>query len=195
MKKILLLLLSGCESMEFSPFIDIFGWNEIVGDKNIQVNTCAFGDTINTSWDLLISPKINLSKEKIDINDYYAMVIPGGFGKYNYFHNLNNNILEDILINFQKHNKLIIGICTGAIILGHYKILNNKKATTYTMDNDRYFRQLINYNAIPVRENIVIDENIITSSNPASSVKVALYLLELLSSKENMEIVKKNMGL
>lgn len=194
MKKILLLLLKGCETMEFSPFIDIFGWNEIIGNGNIQVDTAAFENIINTSWNLQISPKINLSETKIIIDDYYAVVIPGGFGKYNYFDNLNNDVGQ-ILLKFQEKNKIMIGICTGAIILGYFGILKNKKATTYLLDNDHYFRQLTNYKAIPVRENITIDENIITSSNPASAINVALYLLELLSSKENMKIVKRNMGL
>lgn len=194
MKKMLLIILKGCETMEFSPFIDIFGWNEIIGNQNIQVDTAAFDDIINTSWNLKVSPKINLSKTKIIIDDYCAVIIPGGFGKYNYFDNLNNNI-GDILLRFQERNKVIIGICTGAILLGHFGILKNKKATTYLFDNDRYFRQLTNYEAVPVREDIVIDENVITSSNPASAVYVALYLLELLTSKENMNIVRKNMGL
>ena len=91
-------------------------------------------------------------------------------------------------------NKIILGVCTGVISLGESGILKNRKATTYLLDNDRYFRQLLNFGAIPIREEIVIDGNIITSSAPKNALETAFILLEKLTSKENMEKVKYNMG-
>ena len=194
MKKLILLLLEGCETLEFSPFIDVFGWNEIVGDKNIKIDICGIDGAITTSWGLKIIPNINLQNIKIDPIDYDGIIIPGGFGKYNYFNNLNNPILKNLLNDFEKSKKLIIGICTGSLILGSLGLLNGKLATTYLLDNERYFSQLKNYMAIPIRENMVICDNIITTSNPASATTVAFYLLELLTSRENMENIKRNMG-
>ena len=194
MKKLILLLLEGCETLEFSPFIDVFGWNEIVGDKNIKIDICGIDGAITTSWGLKIIPNINLQNIKIDPIDYDGIIIPGGFGKYNYFNNLNNPILKNLLNDFEKSKKLIIGICTGSLILGSLGLLNGKLATTYLLDNERYFSQLKNYMAIPIKENMVIYDNIITTSNPASATTVAFYLLELLTSRENMENIKRNMG-
>ena len=45
-----------------------------------------------------------------------------------------------------------------------------------------------------MREEIVIDDNIITSSAPKNALETAFILLEKLTSKENMENVKYNMG-
>jgi len=194
MKKLLLLLLEGCESMEFSPFIDVFGWNEIIGDKNIKIDICGLDKTITTSWGLKIVPNINLQNTIIIPQNYFGIIVPGGFGRYNYFNNLENPLLKELLNDFNKLDKLIIGICTGSLILGDLGFLTGKKATTYLLDNERYFSQLKNYKAIPIKENMVIDGNIITSSNPISALKVACYLLEKLSSNENMENIKKNIG-
>jgi len=194
MKKLILLLLEGCETLEFSPFIDVFGWNEIIGDKNIKIDICGIDGAITTSWGLKIIPNINFQNIKIDPIDYDGIIIPGGFGKYNYFNNLNNPILKNLLNDFEKSKKLIIGICTGSLILGSLGLLNGKLATTYLLDNERYFSQLKNYMAIPIKENMVICDNIITTSNPASATTVAFYLLELLTSRENMENIKRNMG-
>ena len=43
-------------------------------------------------------------------------------------------------------------------------------------------------------ESIVVDENIITSSSPATAVDVAFLLLEKLTSKENTNNIKILMG-
>lgn len=101
---------------------------------------------------------------------------------------------QSIIQHFHNNNKIILGVCTGVISLGESGILKNKRATTYLLDNDRYFKQLSNYGAIPVREEIVIDDNIITSSAPKNALETAFILLEKLTSKENMENVKYNMG-
>ena len=42
MKKIFLLISQGTEILEVAPFIDIFGWNSIVGKKNIILKTGGF---------------------------------------------------------------------------------------------------------------------------------------------------------
>ena len=60
--------------------------------------------------------------------------------------------------------------------------------------NNRYFNQLEKYGAIPIREEIVIDKNIITCSAPKNAIEVGFLLLSLLSDEENMKKVKYNMG-
>ena len=73
--------------------------------------------------------------------------------------------------------------------------IKNKRLTTYLLDNKRYFNQLKNYNIIPVEEEIVIDENLLTCSGPGNALELAFKLLEKLTSKENLKTVKENMFL
>ncbi len=52
-----------------------------------------------------------------------------------------------------------------------------------------------NYNIIPIEEEIVIDDNLLTCSGPGNALELAFKLLEKLTSKENLMIVKENMFL
>lgn len=194
MKQILLLISQGAEILEASPFVDIFGWNNIVGKKNTFLKTAAFHSIISNTWNLKIIPEINLETEKIDIDNYDALIIPGGFGFKGFFEDMKKSDFKNLLVEFNQKNKLIIGVCTGVIPLGEAGILKDKKATTYLYDNDRYFKQLEKYGAIPIREEIVKDGNIITCSAPKNAIEVCFLLLELFTSKENVKKVKYNMG-
>lgn len=193
MKKILILISQGVEILEVSPFIDIFGWNMVVGKKNTTTTTTSIHDIIYCTWNLKIFPQLNLKKESIDLEEYDALVIPGGFGKAGFFNDMKDSIFKNVIQHFNEKNKIIVGVCTGVIPLGEAGILKGRKATTYLLDNERYFSQLEKYSAIPIREEIVEDENLITCSGPKNALETAFLLLEKFSDKENCNIVKKNM--
>lgn len=193
MKKILILISQGIEILELSPFIDIFGWNMVVGKKNTTTTTTSIHDIIYCTWNLKIFPQLNLKKENIDLEEYDALVIPGGFGKAGFFSDMKDSTFKNVIQHFNEKNKIIVGICTGVIPLGEAGILKGRRATTYLLDNERYFSQLEKYRAIPIREEIVEDENLITCSGPKNALETAFLLLEKFSDKENCNIVKKNM--
>lgn len=193
MKKILILISQGIEILELSPFIDIFGWNMVVGKKNTTTTTTSIHDIIYCTWNLKIFPQLNLKKESIDLEEYDALVIPGGFGKAGFFNDMKNSIFKNVIQHFNEKNKIIVGVCTGVIPLGEAGILKGRKATTYLLDNERYFSQLEKYGAIPISEEIVEDKNLITCSGPKNALETAFLLLEKFSDKENCNIVKKNM--
>lgn len=193
MKKILILISQGVEILEVSPFIDIFGWNMVVGKKNTTTTTTSIHDIIYCTWNLKIFPQLNLKKENIDLEEYDALVIPGGFGKAGFFNDMKNSIFKNVIQHFNEKNKIIVGVCTGVIPLGEAGILKGRKATTYLLDNERYFSQLEKYGAIPISEEIVEDKNLITCSGPKNALETAFLLLEKFSDKENCNIVKKNM--
>lgn len=196
MKKFLLFLSNGSEILEISPFIDIFGWNKIVGDKKekIEIVTISYENFINTTWNLKVKTELKFD-ENFNYEDIFdGIIIPGGFGMAGYFKDIKKESFQNLIKKFDEKEKIIIGICTGAIALGEAGILKRRKATTYFLDNKRYFNQLSNFGAIPIMDSIVRDKNIITSANPESALRVAFYLLEILTSKKNMENVAFNMG-
>jgi protein deglycase len=54
-------------------------------------------------------------------------------------------------------------------------------------------KQLADFGALVQDESIVIDKNIITSTGPSTALGVAFHLLEMLTNKENVDVVKKYM--
>jgi len=54
-------------------------------------------------------------------------------------------------------------------------------------------KQLADFGAIVQDQSIVIDKNIITSTGPSTALDVAFILLEMLTDKENVDVVKKYM--
>lgn len=194
MKKILIFASNGFESLELSPFLDIFGWNNVLNKNKIFPSICAIHPVLKATWNLNILPEINLKTDFLDLNSYEALIIPGGFGKTGYFQDIQSAEFKNIIEHFILNDKIVIGVCTGALAIGINGFLKGIKSTTYLLDNDRYFNQLKNYQAIPIREDIVIDKNIITSSGPSTAIPIAFYLLEKLTDKEATNKVKINMG-
>ncbi len=194
MKKVLIFVSNGFEALELSPFLDIFGWNNILCKSKIKPVTVSISDSVVATWNLKIMPEINLTKETINIDEFEALIIPGGFGKAGFFKDIQSEIFKKLLYEFHSQKKLIVGICTGALALAINGILKKIPATTYLMENKRYFSQLKKYGAIPIEKEIVRYKNIITSSAPNTAILISFYLVEVLLSKENRVKVEENTG-
>ena len=199
MKKIAVFLFEGAELFEIASFTDIFGWNNVVGLKkfrDIKLETISYKESIKCTWGgNLKVEKVITEKNIEEIFNYDVLVIPGGFGKANFFEEKNNEIFKKLIKYFYENNKIIVAICSAVINLLESGYIKDKKVTTYLLDNKRYFNQLKNYNIIPVEEEIVIDDNLFTCSGPGNALEMTFKLLEKLTSSENLEIVKKNMFL
>ena len=199
MKKIAIFLFEGAELFEIASFTDIFGWNNVVGLKeyrDIKLETISYKESIKCTWGGEIKVEEVITEENIEkFFDYDVLIIPGGFGKANFFEEKNNKIFKKLTKHFSENNKIIVAICSAVINLLESTYIRGKKVTTYLLDNKRYFNQLKNYNIIPVEEEIVIDNNLFTCSGPGNALELSFKLLEKLTSSENLEIVKKNMFL
>ena len=199
MKKIVLFLFEGAELFEIASFTDIFGWNNIVGLKefrDIKVETISYKESVKCTWGGELKAEKIITEENIEkFFDYDILVIPGGFGKANFFKEKNNEIFKKLIKYFSENNKIIVAICSAVINLLESGYIKNKKVTTYLLDNKRYFNQLKNYNIIPIEEEIMEDDNLLTCSGPGNALELSFRVLEKLTSKENVEIVKKNMFL
>ena len=95
---------------------------------------------------------------------------------------------------FDSLGKIIATICVGALPLGKSGILKNRKSTTYHLRDAYRQKELAAFGVDVVNEPIVVDKNVITSYCPETASGVAFKLLEMLTSKEEMEVVKKAMG-
>ena len=199
MKKIAIFLFEGAELFEIASFTDVFGWNNVVGLKefrDIKVETISYKESIKCTWGGELRAEKIITEDNVeDFFDYDVIVIPGGFGKANFFKDNDNEIFKKLIKYFSENNKIIVAICSAVINLLESGYIKDKKVTTYLLDNKRYFNQLKNYTVIPVEEEIVIDNNLFTCSGPGNTLELSFRLLEKLTSKKNIEIVKKNMFL
>ena len=199
MKKIAIFLFEGAELFEIASFTDIFGWNNVVGLKefrDIKVETISYKESIKCTWGGELKVEKIITEDNVeDFFDYDVIVIPGGFGKANFFKDNDNEIFKKLIKYFSENNKIIVAICSAVINLLETTYIKDKKVTTYLLDNKRYFNQLKNYNIIPVEEEIVIDNNLFTCSGPGNALDLSFRVLEKLSSKENVKIIQNNMYL
>lgn len=102
-------------------------------------------------------------------------------------------IFLNLIREFDKADKIIASICVAALPIGKSGVLNGRNATTYNLGKRQKQLSEFGVNVIPDKP-IVIDKNIITSYNPSTAFNVAFKLLELLTSKENCNNVKRLMG-
>lgn len=196
MKKIILFLFEGAELLEISAFTDVFGWNNIVGTKNIILETVSYKESVKCSWggELKVDKVIN-KENLVEFFNYDALVIPGGFGKFNFFRDKENIIFKKLVKNFVEKDKYIVAICSAVLNLLSTNYIENKKLTTYLLDNKRYFNQLKEYNIESIEEEICIDGKLLTCSGAGNALFLALELLERFTTENNKKNVAKNMFL
>ena len=199
MKRIAIFLFEGAELFEIASFTDIFGWNNVVGLKefrDIKVETISYKESIKCTWGGELRAEKIITEDNVeDFFDYDVLIIPGGFGKANFFEGKNNKFFKKLIKYFSENNKIIVAICSAVINLLETTYIKDKKVTTYLLDNKRYFNQLKNYNIIPVEEEIVMDNNLLTCSGPGNALELSFRVLEKLTSKENVKIIQNNMYL
>lgn len=190
--KVLVFCAKGFETMEFSVFIDVLGWARNDYGYDIQVETCGFQKEVISTFNVPII--VDRLIEEIDVNDYDALAIPGGFEEYGFYEEAYNEKFLDLVKDFDKQNKIIASICVGALPLGKSGILKGRKATTYHLRDAYRQKQLAEFGVNVINQRIIVDENIITSYCPETAPDVAFELLNKLVGYEKMSIVRQAMG-
>ena len=191
MKKVLLLLAEGFETIEASVFIDVIGWNLVDGDHSTELFTCGLKKEVKSSFNQRFI--VDYLLEEIDIRSFDAIAVPGGFEEYDFYKDAYDERFLQIIREFNNEHKIVASICVGSLPVGKSGILLNRKGTTYNIKPIRQ-QVLSGYGVQVVNEPIVIDDNIITSWNPSTAIEVAFTLLEMLTSPENAHNIRKIMG-
>lgn len=178
MKKILLFLAEGFEEVEALTVVDylrrmdiivdtcsITGAKKVKGAHNIVVEADKILDEIHSS------------------KDYDGMVIPGGMpGATNL---RDNERVIELVVEFNREEKLIGAICAGPIVLEKANILENKMVTSYPGFEGEL-------SGIYKEDLVVQDKNIITARGPAVAVYFALKIVENLLDENRVEDLKKD---
>lgn len=190
--KILVFLAKGFETMEFSVFVDVMGWACNDYGHDIDVVTCGFKKQVMSTFNIQVL--VDKTIEEVCVDDYDALAIPGGFEEFGFYDEAYDSSFLNLIREFNSKEKIIASICVAALPVGKSGVLKNRKATTYHLKNGKRQRQLSEFDVNVVNEPIVVDKNIITSYCPETAPHVAFKLLEMLTSKEQMDEVKLAMG-
>lgn len=190
--KTLLFLAKGFETMEFSVFVDVMGWARDDYGCDVSVVTCGFQKEVVSTFNIPIL--VDKTIEEIDVNDYDALAIPGGFEEYGFYEEAYDERFLNLIRQFDQYDKIIATICVAALPVAKSGVLKGRKATTYHLGDAYRQKQLKEFGVEVVNEPIVVDKNIITSYCPETASGVAFTLLEKLTSTKQMEIVKRAMG-
>jgi len=190
--KVLVFLAKGFETMEFSVFIDVLGWARNDYGHNLFVDTCGFTDKVMSTFNVPVV--VDKTIEEVNSDEYDAMAIPGGFGEFGFYEEVYDERFLNLIREFNAKGKIIATICSAAMPLGKSGVLTNRRATTYHLKNGYWQNKLREFGVNVVNERVVVDDNIITSYCPETAPDVAFELLKMLTSKEEMEVIKQAMG-
>ena len=190
--KILLFCAKGFETMEFSVFVDVFGWARNDYGYDVNIETCGFTKNVISTFGIPVV--VDKLMDEISADEYDGLAIPGGFEEFGFYEEAYHEKLLNLIQEFNRQNKIIATICVGALPLGKSGILNGRKATTYHLRNAYRQKQLAELGATVVNERIVVDGNIITSYCPETAPDVAFELLKQLIGYDGMAMVKHAMG-
>lgn len=191
-KKTLLLLANGFEAYEASVFTDVLDWNMEEGDGSTKLVTCGLKEKLTCTGGLTVLPELLASE--VDVTKFDALAIPGGYESKGFYVDAYSDDFLSIIQKFDQAKKIIATICVGALPVGKSGVLCGRRGTTYHLNNGYRQMQLASFGVNVINQPIVIDDNIITSSSPATALDVAFKLLELLTSPENTQRIKHLMG-
>lgn len=193
MKQILLLLLKGAELWEIAAFTDIFGWNQICGEKGWRLVTA--GPDLEVRLSFGHRMKADLTWAQVDPTAFSALAIPGGFPRYGYFRACGEYPLQ-LIRCFHQAEKPIAAVCTGSLLLAKAGILEGRQATTYSSPDTFFQKELVRSGAV-VKENALLieDGNLITGDGPGAAGAVAFALLSRCTGIENSRRIKNLMHL
>lgn len=78
--KVLLFCNKGFETMEFSPFIDTFGWAGFDFHYDVSVTTCGFTKQVISTFHVPVV--MDKTIDEISASHYDALAIPGGYEEF-----------------------------------------------------------------------------------------------------------------
>lgn len=190
--KILVFCAKGFETMEFSAFVDVFGWARNDYGYDVQVDTCGFTKNVISTFGIpIIADKL---LDEVIVEEYDALAVPGGFEEFGFYEEAYNKRFLELVREFDRQRKPIAAVCVGALPLGKSGILYGRRATTYHLKDAYRQKQLAEFGAVVMNERVVIDKNIITSYCPETAADVAFELLRQLVGFDKMKVVREAMG-
>lgn len=192
MKTVLLLLCKGVELFEAAAFYDVLGWSGVYGVEQVNVVTVGLQSPVICTFGLTVVPEKLL--EDIEPEEFDALAIPGGFEGFGFYEHAYSDEVSALIQQFDAREKPIASICVGALPVAKSGVLSGRTATTYHLLKGKRRKQLADFEVNVLDQPIVRDENVLTSTSPATAVEVALSLLAQLTGQQNADQIRYAMG-
>jgi len=127
----------------------------------------------------MLGAKVPVDKnlDKINIDDYQAIIFVGGSGATIYFND--PTALNLAKTAFEK-GKAIGAICIAPSILANAGILTGKQATAFSSESSNLTAKGAQYTG----EAVTVDGKIVTASGPQAAEEFGKKLVEILQTKE-----------
>lgn len=169
-KKAFIFLAEGFEEIEVITPIDVF--------RRAEIDTV----TVSISSDKMVLGAHNVAIQAdmlladVDVSDADLLVLPGGMPGAK---NLGEcEKLCKLLKNHADAGKLTAAICAAPSVLGALDILVGKEATCYPGWEDKL------KGALYMKQQCVVDGNIVTGQGPGAAMEFALTLVAILKSQD-----------
>ena len=176
-KKVLVFLVNGFEEIESMAPIDL------LRRAGITVDTVSINEDNQVTSSRKIRVLTDKTIDEINFENYEMIVLPGGPGTENY---MKSEKLLEKLKEFSINRKLG-AICAAPTILSALGILNGKQAICFPACEP----DLIKDGAIIVNQDVVKDNNIITSRGAGTAIDFSLALIEELLGKNKSHEIRK----
>ena len=174
-KKVLVPLAEGFEELEAVTITDV------LRRANIEVTTASLTNNLEVKGSHGIILKADTTLDKIINENFDAIALPGGMGGMN---NLKND--KRIISKIQKmyaDKKLVSAICASPIVLGEAEIIKGKYTCYPSCES------MVKGGEYVEKDLVVINDNVITSKGPATTVFFALEIVKYLIGN-NEEVAK-----
>lgn len=178
MKKVVVILADGFEEIEAISVIDILrrGGLDVKSVGLEKQSVCGAHEVLIQADDVF---------ENIDFSKIDLIVLPGGLPGSQFL--AQSHKLQAKLKQLKSENKKIAAICAAPWALSTAEVLG-EKYTCYPG-----FENKVNHLGYTDSQNVVIDNNIITSKGPATAMEFALVLLKELTSENTYQEVKSGL--
>lgn len=161
----------GCLIFEQMDQIDFTGPFEVLSrmaDSTIQI----IGKEVVPIRDvqgLRLTPDISIAEAGL----FEVLVVPGGYGQQALMHD------EEVLDLIRRHvqrGKLLLSVCTGALLCGAAGVLAGRRITTHWSAR----RLMQYYGAVVADARVVVDGNLISAAGVTAGLDASLVLVSLL---------------
>ncbi len=123
--------------------------------------------------------------EEASFKDVDLLVLPGGMPGTTYLGE--HKGLRDLLLEFNRKEKLIAAICAAPTVLGKNGILDGKRAAVYPgLENQLGKADVV------IDEEVVTDGHVTTSRGAGTAIPFALELIRQLEGEETAETIRKS---
>lgn len=158
--------------------------NDILRRAKFEVKTVGVtGKSVKSGTGIVMNTDVAV--EEIQTKELKAIVLPGGMPGTT---NLNNCKKVHDIINFCIQNNILIGaICAAPMILGEMGLLKNKHVCAFPGTEEHLKGAIIS------NDYLCKDGNIITAKGPGAAAEFSFAMIEYLSSKRAVNIIRKSM--